>query len=359
MAMRILFAPDYRAGTPYQDHLAQALREFGTEVEFLSNYSRGLPLFRGVSQRRNRPDALHLHWPEAYFKKSRPWETRLRVWRFRLDLGLLAARIPIFLTAHNLLPHNRGEETGVFANIRFCARRARKIFVHSLYARDVICGTFGVPSGRCQVIPCGDHTTGMLPPLPRELARSQLGLPPSDREKVCLVFGTASPYKGTDEVVRFWVERRIPHRLVIVGPVTSETFATQLRQLAQGAAAIDLRLSRQWLTEGELRCWLSAADCSIFNYREIFTSGAAAQARSFGLPILIPTRLQAADLGEPHPHVFRFDRLEGDFLALLERALATAPDSNLAAAWRDATSWRSVARLTQQAYDAVLAPSPA
>ena len=68
---------------------------------------------------------------------------------------------------------------------------------------------------------------------------------------------------------------------------------------------IDLRLVDEWLDDATLRVWLSASDCSIFNYRDIFTSGAAALARSYGLPLLIPRRLASADLDEPHPHVFR------------------------------------------------------
>ena len=54
---------------------------------------------------------------------------------------------------------------------------------------------------------------------------------------------------------------------------------------------------------------LSAADAAVFNYRTIFTSGAAALARSWGVPILIPSRLATVALDEPAPTVFRFDRL--------------------------------------------------
>ncbi len=63
----------------------------------------------------------------------------------------------------------------------------------------------------------------------------------------------------------------------------------------------------------------------LFHYRAIFTSGAACLARSLGIPILIPRRLDTVDLAEPHPLVFRFDALETDFRPALEAALAAQP----------------------------------
>ena len=45
--MRVLFAPDYREGTPYQTLLADALGRLGVKVSFLSDYHRGLPICSG------------------------------------------------------------------------------------------------------------------------------------------------------------------------------------------------------------------------------------------------------------------------------------------------------------------------
>ena len=63
--MKVLHAPDYRAGNPYQRLLADAVEaRTDIRVDFLSGYPRLLPLARGV--RRHGADVLHLHWPEAY-----------------------------------------------------------------------------------------------------------------------------------------------------------------------------------------------------------------------------------------------------------------------------------------------------
>ena len=344
--IRVLFAPDYRAGTPYQSLLAEALSVYGVEVTFLSDYRRGLPLFRG--SRGMAQDIVHLHWPERYFQRWGDGWDWLRVMRYPLDCLLTANRGPIVLTAHNFLPHNRTNERGVFRNVRFTAKQSKGIFVHSVAARRRIIDAFSVAEERIHVIPFGDHAVTMGKPQSRETARAALELP--IEAKVCLVFGTVSPYKGSDELVRFWAQAGLPHRLVIVGPILSDSFAEGLAALAQGCPTIDLRFSREWLDESALRTWLSASDCVIFNYREIFTSGAAALARSYGVPLLIPHRLTFADLHEPHPHVLRFHTLDDDFRAQLERALATPSDYDLGYDWRQRTSWDRVAEITASVY---------
>jgi glycosyltransferase involved in cell wall biosynthesis len=348
--LRILFAPNYRAGNPYQALLAEALIRKGIEVTFLSDYYRGLPLFRGTQA--NLPDIVHLHWPEAYFpQRGDRWDS-LRIARYPMDFWLTAHYRPIVLTAHNLLPHNRSDDRGVLRNVRFTAQNSKAIFVHSKMALQMTQETFAISDDRIRIIPFGDHAVSLGPPLPRDEARIQLQMPL--HTKVCLVFGTVSPYKGTDELVRLWAEKHLPYRLVVIGPILSEAFANQLYGLAQGCGMIDLRLLNEWLDDATLRAWLSASDCSIFNYREIFSSGAAGLARSYGLPLLIPRRLTSVDLDEPHPHVFRFDALSTDFRTQLERALATPCDYNLADEWRRKTNWEEVAEATACVYHDVL-----
>jgi hypothetical protein len=191
-------------------------------------------------------------------------------------------------------------------------------------------------------------------PLPRDEARTMLKLPLDIR--ICLVFGPISPYKGSDELIRFWATNRVPHRLIVIGPVfyEYESFAKKLYPFAEGCTTIDLRFLKTWLGEADLRVWLSAADCSIFNYREVFTSGAAPLARSYGLPVLIPSRLVSVDLDEPHPLVFRFESLDSDFRSQLEGALGTPRDYDGAGEWRQKTSWEQVAEITASVYHNIL-----
>lgn len=347
--LRVLFAPDYRTGNPYQTLLADALSRRDVDVEFLSSYRRGLPLARGSAA--VAPDIVHLHWPEAYFNRRGDAWDRLRVQRYPLDHWLTARRFPIVVTAHNLLPHNRHEEVGVLRNIRITMQNAAAVFAHALPARELLAETFGLPERRVEVIPFGDHAVTLGEPLDRDHACRALGLPL--HEKICLMFGTISPYKGISDVVRAWSEARVPHRLVVVGPVVSTEYAESVRIAAAGTPAIELRLSPDWLDDETLRLWISAADCAIFNYKSIFTSGAGALARSFGIPSLLPRSASTLDLGEPHMHVVRFESVHTDFREALERALATPRDNAQGRSWRQRTSWEVVASATARVYHEV------
>ena len=349
--IRVLFAPDYRDGGDYQSLLADALAAVDVEVAFMSDYRQGLPLARGV---RDFPaDALHLHWPEKYFQRRRDGLDWLRKLRYPLDRALATSRLPLFATAHNLLPHDRGDEFGVFTCVRDTMRSAHAVFTHSEAARAEVQTMFGLPDDRCVNIPHGDLAAGWPALLPRAQARTALGL--TDDKALCLMFGTVSPYKGIAEVVRHFAARKSPARLVVVGRAWDNHFARDLRDMARESDAVDLRIAAEWLSRENLHCWLSAADVTLFNYRTILTSGAACLARSLGVPVVIPHRLSTVDLAEPHPLVFRFRSLEEDFDEVLTHALSAQADYASAAEWRQTTSWHAIAEITAATYRAHLA----
>jgi glycosyltransferase involved in cell wall biosynthesis len=341
-SLRILCAPDWRRGITYQDDLANALRDEQVTTVFLSHCRRGLPLFRGG--RDLAPwDALHLHWPEAYIQSPAAW------WKLRYiaDLSITLGRRPLFLTAHNLYPHNRRNERLMRSVIRLTVRKASAIFVHSRNAALHYVQEFGARESQCRLIPFGDHAAAVGLPLPRAEARSRLSLPQGER--ICLMFGTVDPYKGQESVIAAWKTVRMPATLATTGPPVNPGYAAQIRSLAEGSPDIVLRIG-DWLSPADLRLWLSAADAVVFNYRDILTSGAACLARSFGLPVLFPRRLDSVDIGEPHPSVFRFDSLVDDFPSLLERAVTRGLRYADAADWRARTSWASVAAVTADVY---------
>jgi len=345
--MQILFAPDWRSGVPYQRLLAEALEGYGAHVSFLSHYKRVLPLARLM--RLTHTDLLHLHWPEAYYQRKNDRWDKFRRARFITDLALATWRTPFVLTAHNLCEHNLQDLPFARANYSAAYHRARLIFAHSAVARTRLKETYGVDESKVRIIPHGDLSVVMPPPIRQEEARARLGLPAGP---VCLMFGTVEPYKGQEDVIAYWKEVRPPARLLIVGKPDSAEYGQSLRQLAAGEPNITLHF--QWLTDPELALFLCAADCALFNYRTIFTSGAAALARSWGLPILLPTRLDTVDLAEPNPRVFRFESFDTKFLQKLSSALATPPNFDAAENWREQTSWSHVAELTAAGYREVL-----
>ncbi len=340
--MDVLFAPDWRNGVPYQRLLAEALVAAGVHVDFLSQYKRVLPLSRLLRQQP--ADLLHLHWPEAYYpQKNDRWDFFRRA-RFRTDLALATRHTPFVFTAHNLAEHNHRH---AFAQANYAAayRRARLVFAHSEAARAQLVSAYGLSAEKIRVIPHGDLSVVMPPPSPQAEARAQLGLPDGP---MCLMFGAVEPYKGQEEVLAHWREARPDALLVIAGKPQTPEYGGTIRRAAQGLPNVVLRL--EWLDDSQLALFLSAADVALFNYRTIFTSGAATLARSWGLPLLLPARLSTVDLAEPDPRVMRFESLATNFAEELSAALAVTPDYAAAAAWRCHTAWTRVAELTLAGY---------
>ncbi len=345
--MEVVFAPDWRNGVPYQRLLAEALAVHGVNVSFLHGYKRLLPLSRLLATRTF--DILHLHWPEAYYpRKDDGWDWFRRA-RFPHDLGTALKRCTLATTAHNLHAHNRATEPFAHRNTRFAHQRAGVVFAHSEIAKEKLVSAFELAPERIRVIPHGDLSVTLGAPVAQSEARRQLGL---DCGKLVLMFGAVEPYKGQEEVIAWWKNSGSAATLAIVGnPITPE-YSAQITALIGGAKTITSRLA--WLPDEQLRLWLSAADAVVFNYREIFTSGAANLARSWGLPILLPARLDTVVLDEPTPFVRRFTDLESDFAPQLSATLEVAPDYAAAAHWRAESSWDRVAAMTAAGYRAAL-----
>jgi hypothetical protein len=155
------------------------------------------------------------------------------------------------------------------------------------------------------------------------------------------------PYKGQEEIIAWWRRQPPAATLAIVGNPITPAYGAHLASIIGDAKNIVTRFA--WLPDEQLRLWLSAADAAIFNYREIFTSGAANLARSWGLPMLLPSRLDTVVLDEPTPSVQRFGDVS-ELGAKLDAAFALEPNFAAAGPWRKACAWDEVARLTADGY---------
>jgi beta-1,4-mannosyltransferase len=346
--MDVVFAPDWRKGVPYQRLLAEALGRAKVKVRFLSEYKRVMPLKRLLASRP--PDIFHLHWPEAYFAKKNDGFDWFRRMRFVWDLKGATRRARLVMTGHNLLPHNRAEEPYAGRNMRAAYQRAKVVFAHSPVAKERLVQMFELDPERVIVIPHGDLSVTLKTPISQEEARATLGLKTG---KLALMFGTIEPYKGQEEVIQWWRQTRPDVTLAIVGEPCSSEYQGQIARAIGETPRMITRFSR--VPDDQLRLWLSAADVTIFNYLSIFTSGAANLARSWGLPQLLPKRLDTVVLDEPSPFVHRFQDFGEEFGQQLQVALAVRPDFTAAAAWRESCNWDRVAQLTLDGYQRAMA----
>jgi len=342
--LNVIFAPDYRAGVPYQELLATALQGQAVNVDFLAGYKRVFPLRRLLAGKQC--DLLHLHWPEAYYPNRKDAFDWVRFARFPFDLKGTIKRCVLATTAHNFYPHGRAEEPFAKRNVCCVHTNAHVVFAHSAMAKQRLVESFDLPVEKVRVIPHGDLSVAIGAPLAAPEARRNLGV---DSRKIALMFGTVDPYKGLEEVIAWWHQRpQSDVRLAIVGKPCTPQYGARIVDRIGVSRNILHRLG--WLPDDLLKLWLSAANVVIFNYCAIFTSGAASLARSYGVPILLPKRLNTVDLDEPTPYVRRFTEFETDFEEELAEVLNVAPDYRAASPWRVSCSWDRVADLTIEGY---------
>ncbi len=341
----VLMAPDWRAHNPYLRALSAALEAQGVRVSFPYGTKRGLPLTRMLTA--TQPDWLHVHWPEAFWARGSKFTRRLRILRFPFDLALANRRVRLACTVHNLTPHDEPADWLVRRNMKAMLARSSAVFVHSAAALRELEATYGSVGRRAHVVPHGDLLPVGTEPPERQAARAALGLPAD--EAGFLMFGVIRPYKGILEIVKAWKQFPPTWHLWIVGPPDDSPYfaAIQREAVALGAR---IRIVAERIDDPTLVQWIAAADAALFNYRRIFTSGAACLARSVGTPLLMPAHCRTADVGEPSAQVLRFDGLGDDLTATLRRALQTRRDPASRAAWCEATAWSRVAALTSAAY---------
>lgn len=344
-ALKVLVAPDYRHLAPYQTLLGDALRPLGVESEYYGGTRRGLPLTRAVWDRNL--DLVHLHWIEQLVHGKQ--RSVLRRLRLVPDMRFAARRTPFVYTAHDLFPTGWPETALNRWLVHGVLHSSAALIVHSAGAREIVCDAFGFPPERCALIPHGDQTPTYGPPMSRREARNRLGL---GEGKYCMAFGTLQANKGVAQLVEWWARTRPAGTLLVVGNVYDQPMARRMEQLVAEGANIELHFGFQ--ADSQVNAWFSAVDCVVTNYQTIFTSGVACLARSWGVPILLPSRLTTIDLLEPDPAVIRYTELEVDFEEYLHRAYATPPDYERGTAWRAATSWDTVASRTVEIYRRVL-----
>ncbi len=347
--MRVVFAPDFRQGTPYQSLLATALEQEGVEVAFLEKYHRGLPFTRGLAGLR--ADLFHLHWPEVYWKPFHRWL------HYCDDLWLATRGRPLVLTAHNFQPHDQPLQWKEQISHRWTYHLASAICVHSETAAETILRTYRVEERQLHLIPHGNEAAAYPPATEQVKAREQLGLQLPKGHRLVLMFGAIRPYKGQEAIIAWW-KREAPEQatLALVGQPQDAAYQQKIRHEIQGCPNIFLRDEHQ--DDANTALWHSAADVALFNYRQIFSSGSLSLALGFGLPILYPVRCATVDLlpfsQEHSERVGAFHSLEGDFGEKLAALLKQGRSETAAAAWSQSRSWQHTAQITANIYKSLL-----
>ncbi|MCB5200650.1 glycosyltransferase family 4 protein [Loktanella sp. TSTF-M6] len=285
--MQVRAAPDWRQGNPYQQLLAQALSPLGVDVTFPCGYRRGLPLWRDLRSG-PRPQILHLHWPEAYLRRTAPLLRAAYVLRTLADLALVKrGGTRLVWTAHNLTGHDTATPRLDLVFARRLAGLADRIITHGDGARDAVVDRLGADPARITVIPHGTFRDVYGPAPDRATARAALGLDPD--LPLALFFGMIRPYKGVLPLLDAWEAlgtRRGAAQLMIAGEAPDPTHASAVSARAQHLPQVRLDMGK--VPDDRVPLLLAAADVLVLPFAASLTSGTVTLAQDYGVPVVVP-----------------------------------------------------------------------
>ncbi len=329
---------------PYISLLYAALRAQGISVQ-----AADLRPWKLLSEDQ-RYDALHIHWPEYIMVGSGAGLThKVHVMAAAAALRnsvrvLRARRVRIVWTAHNIRPHNPDTLAVQIDLYRWLAQEADAVIVHTPHAAQLVRERLG-RIGPMYLARHGNYLGVYSPPsFDREALRDRYGFDESDR--VLLAFGQIRAYKRLLELVRDFEVRAEPStRLIIAGAPKDLGVTRELRRMASASNRIVL-LDR-FIPESEVAEIYTLADLVIFNYSEIFSSGALLLAFSLGLAVLAPRQGTDEFVGRPALFAWETSPLE-----VLDEALGVPYDVRQEAALAVAHThgWADTARIHIHAY---------
>jgi glycosyltransferase involved in cell wall biosynthesis len=236
---------------------------------------------------RDRPDIVHLHWPELTFLSShRAWQSRLRLAVFAALIGRARRRgTRLVWTVHNDDAHELRSSPAIQKKLeRVLRSTVDGVFVLSDAAERVYRQKYGdgVPVFRT---PHGHYRDAYPLTASTHEARAELGV--ADEVTLLVSLGQIRPYKNLPALTAALLEVSDPRlRVAIAGKPDAAASASALR--ADPLADPRLLLELERLDDARMGAWLRASDAVVLPYRRILNSGSAILALSAGRPVIVP-----------------------------------------------------------------------
>ena len=260
-----------------------------------------LPDAREITARIGAVDVVHLQWLEPYLHASGAGAERIARVHVRLARLLAAldrirrSRVRLVWTIHNLRPHERPLPWADRILTAAVLRSADALLVHSHYAAKRVLAELR-PRCPIWVAPHGHYIDAYpAPECSQQEAQARFGLEQGVPTFLC--FGQIRRYKRIPEAIAAFRQLNRDAQLLVVGRPLDDALAAAVVRAAAGDPRVRIVLDN--VPTSDVPLYHRAADVSVLNYREVFSSGALMLALSQGLPVIVPRESSAAELLRP------------------------------------------------------------
>lgn len=264
-------------------------------VFFLSRFTKGKSI-------------LHYHWFEVHDFKSLIG----MIWKiFWLTLYKLIGGKLIW-TVHNTFPHsNNYKIINTFCR-KYLAIIADKLHVHCYAAIEIMAPLLGVNHSKFFVIENPYYPATILPKnetLNRLIQKYSLTNINVENE-IYLIFGAIADYKGIIETAELFKTKFKDKTLLIAGYVKQwdKHYYKKLIEQTSDSKNIFV-LGDKIVPDEDLSLFYNSADCIIFNYKDVLTSGGVMMALSYNKKTIAPSLGCIKEIQNKNLHLFNSNDL--------------------------------------------------
>jgi beta-1,4-mannosyltransferase len=238
-----------------------------------------------------KPDIVHIHWPEyLYNKECVPFDKSddviIRRIKWYKEQG---ARI--FLTIHNLLPHDDIKRKTRHNICESVLDYTDTIIHHGQASIRLMKKKHSKIANKKHIVCPHGHYLIHYRAVPKNEARNLLKFP--QHAFVILNFGSVRPYKGFELLRKIFKIWRHPDKMLLVAgrfdyiESTLSRFRRKSMELV-GRYTGKERFYFKRIDTHDIGCFFAAADLLMLTHKEGLTSGVLSMAATYGKPVVYP-----------------------------------------------------------------------
>lgn len=288
----------------YKDFLENK-KEYQLTVESLSVFRHYEIIF---SRFRKKNSLLHYHWLEITDLKSLAgmfWKL-FCVSIFKISGGKL------IWTVHNKFPHceNFKYINGIIR--KYFAFLADKLHVHCRTAVSEMASILKVKEEKFFVVRHPEYPVQIIPKHEATdllIKKYFLNINLHERKNI-LMFGAIADYKGIIQTVELFKNHFENLNLIIAGPVKrwDRNYLKAVLKAAEGSQ--NILVIAENIPDDLVPAFLNAADCLLFNFSDILTSGSVLLGLNYRKKIIAPSIGCLAEINDPNIIKFEAGNIE-------------------------------------------------
>lgn len=298
--INLFVIPEIRFKNKTSDYLYLQYQKYFNDPQLIFHKPGGQLKYLWIQQKQQNP-LIHHHWLDC----QDFWD--LISITYKLICMMIFKKLDgkIVWTIHNKKPlHSRYKWFNNYSR-SWMAKNADRLLVHCKSVIPEVSSYFNQPKDKFRIL---KHPTFPANLINREKALAKLNkkydFDFKESDQLFLMFGNINRQKRIFEVCNIFSELPADKRLLIAGPVKKGHLKYYRKIREEVYKSFNITLLPNFIPENNVPLFFNSADCVIFNYNEILTSGGVELAKSYKRPSIAPNTGCIAELKDENIKLF-------------------------------------------------------